>query len=162
MGVALLRRRAAAKSRCISALAGTGLDRCDALPASRGADLHVLGQPPVLPAQRRLPYGFPSDKPGARAQLESGRGRYGVPRTRRRERPCPDVAPTGGDPASPRSLRLDNGALCWDTMSDRVFTWRIAVDGAETSAVFEPAPLDRRGTVFVCAHGAGSHMHDRN
>ena len=47
-------------------------------------------------------------------------------------------------------------------MSDRVFTWRIAVDGAETSAVFEPAPLDRRGTVFVCAHGAGGHMHDRN
>ncbi len=38
--------------------------------------------------------------------------------------------------------------------------WRIAVDGTETSALFERAPGD--GPLFVCAHGAGGHMRDRN
>ena len=40
--------------------------------------------------------------------------------------------------------------------------WRIAVDGEETSAIFEPAANGSGGTVFVCAHGAGGHMRDRN
>jgi predicted alpha/beta-hydrolase family hydrolase len=38
-------------------------------------------------------------------------------------------------------------------------TWRIAVGGEETSAVFEPA-ASSAGAVFVCAHGAGGHMND--
>jgi predicted alpha/beta-hydrolase family hydrolase len=38
-------------------------------------------------------------------------------------------------------------------------TWRIAVDGDETSALFEPAASSARA-VFVCAHGAGGHMND--
>jgi predicted alpha/beta-hydrolase family hydrolase len=39
--------------------------------------------------------------------------------------------------------------------------WRIAVDGEETSAVFEPAAAEGRA-VFVAAHGAGSHMDHRS
>jgi predicted alpha/beta-hydrolase family hydrolase len=38
--------------------------------------------------------------------------------------------------------------------------WRIDVADAQTSAVFEPALQTPAGTVFVCAHGAGGHMHD--
>jgi hypothetical protein len=38
--------------------------------------------------------------------------------------------------------------------------WRIAVDGDETTAVFEPA-AGRQSAVFVSAHGAGGHMNDR-
>jgi predicted alpha/beta-hydrolase family hydrolase len=37
--------------------------------------------------------------------------------------------------------------------------WRIAVDGAETSVLFERAREE--GPIFVCAHGAGGHMRDR-
>lgn len=37
--------------------------------------------------------------------------------------------------------------------------WRIAVGGAEVSAVWEPAAESR--SVFVFAHGAGGHMGDR-
>lgn len=40
--------------------------------------------------------------------------------------------------------------------------WRVACDGAETSAVFEAATSGDTGVVFVCAHGAGGHMRDRN
>jgi len=47
-------------------------------------------------------------------------------------------------------------------MSNGVLQWRIAVGGAETSAVYEPAADGSDGTVFVCAHGAGGHMRDRN
>lgn len=39
--------------------------------------------------------------------------------------------------------------------------WRIAVDGEETSAVFEPASTTNSVGVLVCAHGAGGHMADR-
>jgi len=39
--------------------------------------------------------------------------------------------------------------------------WRVAVDGAETTALFEPATASGDGAVFVCAHGAGGHMADR-
>lgn len=39
--------------------------------------------------------------------------------------------------------------------------WTIPVDGAETSAVFEPAIGSDRLGVFVCAHGAGGNMNDR-
>jgi predicted alpha/beta-hydrolase family hydrolase len=38
-------------------------------------------------------------------------------------------------------------------------TWRIAVDGDETSAVFEPA-LAPGDAVYVCAHGAGGRIDD--
>ena len=38
--------------------------------------------------------------------------------------------------------------------------WCIAVDGDETSAVYEPA--DNAGAVFVAGHGAGSHMDHRS
>jgi predicted alpha/beta-hydrolase family hydrolase len=38
--------------------------------------------------------------------------------------------------------------------------WRIAVDGFETAAIYEPAADER--AVFVCAHGAGGHMRDRS
>ena len=40
-------------------------------------------------------------------------------------------------------------------------TWRVAVGGAETTALFEPADTSSPGVVFVCAHGAGGHMNDR-
>jgi predicted alpha/beta-hydrolase family hydrolase len=39
--------------------------------------------------------------------------------------------------------------------------WRVAVGAEATSAVFEPALDSPTGTLFVCAHGAGSHMADR-
>lgn len=45
-------------------------------------------------------------------------------------------------------------------MPNGTLRWRIAVDGAETSAIFEPAAGDSEGVVFVCAHGAGGHMRD--
>lgn len=39
-------------------------------------------------------------------------------------------------------------------------SWRVAVDGAETSALYEPAESDQLA-VFVAAHGAGGSMMDR-
>ena len=47
-------------------------------------------------------------------------------------------------------------------MSNGVLQWHIAVGGAETSAVFQPAADGSDEIVFVCAHGAGGHMRDRN
>jgi predicted alpha/beta-hydrolase family hydrolase len=40
-------------------------------------------------------------------------------------------------------------------------SWRVAVDGQETSAAFEPPEKSEQGAVFVCAHGAGGSMNDR-
>ena len=40
-------------------------------------------------------------------------------------------------------------------------SWRVAVDGGETTAVYEPALAPPSRAVFVCAHGAGGHMDDR-
>lgn len=37
---------------------------------------------------------------------------------------------------------------------------KIAVDGEETSAVFEPATIESQA-LFICAHGAGGNMSDR-
>ncbi len=39
--------------------------------------------------------------------------------------------------------------------------WRVAVGGAETTALFEPAALSVPCATFVFAHGAGGHMRDR-
>ena len=39
--------------------------------------------------------------------------------------------------------------------------WRVAVGAETTTAIFEPAAVSDRGTLFVCAHGAGGHMSDR-
>lgn len=39
-------------------------------------------------------------------------------------------------------------------------SWRVAVEGGETSALYEPAEGDQRA-VFVAAHGAGGSMLDR-
>lgn len=39
-------------------------------------------------------------------------------------------------------------------------TWRVAVDGTEVSAVFDPCP-DESAPVYVCAHGAGGNLADR-
>ena len=39
--------------------------------------------------------------------------------------------------------------------------WRVAVDGEETSALYEPADENQRA-VFVAAHGAGGNMSDRS
>jgi uncharacterized protein len=36
--------------------------------------------------------------------------------------------------------------------------WDVAVGGTRTTAVFEPSPAPFGDTVFVLAHGAGSHM----
>jgi|SoiMethySBSTD1v2_1073268.scaffolds.fasta_scaffold41026_4 predicted alpha/beta-hydrolase family hydrolase len=47
-------------------------------------------------------------------------------------------------------------------MNDPGHAWRVAVNGTETSALFEPAARGGLNTVFVCAHGAGGHMRDRN
>jgi predicted alpha/beta-hydrolase family hydrolase len=38
--------------------------------------------------------------------------------------------------------------------------WRIDVEGDVTSAIHEPATGGPTRAVFVCAHGAGGHMHD--
>lgn len=46
-------------------------------------------------------------------------------------------------------------------MPRSISQWRVAVNGEETSALFEPATQGDGGTVFVCAHGAGGHMEDR-
>jgi uncharacterized protein len=40
-------------------------------------------------------------------------------------------------------------------------TWRIAVDGTETSAIYEPTTASGSRGLFVCAHGAGGNMNDR-
>jgi len=40
-------------------------------------------------------------------------------------------------------------------------SWRVAVDGEETSALYEPADGNQRA-VFVAAHGAGGNMTDRS
>ena len=40
-------------------------------------------------------------------------------------------------------------------------SWRVAVDGEETSALYEPADGNQRA-VFVAAHGAGGNMMDRS
>jgi len=40
-------------------------------------------------------------------------------------------------------------------------SWRVAVDGEETSALYEPAHGNQRA-VFVAAHGAGGNMMDRS
>ena len=40
--------------------------------------------------------------------------------------------------------------------------WRIAVEGEETTAVFEPATEAGGKALFVAAHGAGSHMDHRS
>lgn len=42
-----------------------------------------------------------------------------------------------------------------------MISWRVALDGEETGALYEPAAEGRTETVFVCAHGAGGHMADR-
>ncbi len=39
-------------------------------------------------------------------------------------------------------------------------SWRVAFDGGETSALYEPAEGEQRA-VFVAAHGAGGNMMDR-
>jgi predicted alpha/beta-hydrolase family hydrolase len=39
-------------------------------------------------------------------------------------------------------------------------TWRVAVDGTEVSAAFDPCPHES-APVFVCAHGAGGNLADR-
>jgi predicted alpha/beta-hydrolase family hydrolase len=39
--------------------------------------------------------------------------------------------------------------------------WRIAVDGVETRAAYEPATSPTENAVYVCAHGAGGSMSDR-
>jgi predicted alpha/beta-hydrolase family hydrolase len=40
-------------------------------------------------------------------------------------------------------------------------TWQVAVGGEATTAVLEPPTGVDSGALFVCAHGAGGHMHDR-
>ena len=40
--------------------------------------------------------------------------------------------------------------------------WPVAVDGAETTAVFEPATSGKSAAVFVAGHGAGSHRDHRS
>lgn len=39
--------------------------------------------------------------------------------------------------------------------------WQVPVGGETSRAVFEPGRAAGRGTLFVCAHGAGGHMEDR-
>lgn len=46
-------------------------------------------------------------------------------------------------------------------MSREQTSWRIAVDGEETGALYEPATTSEAKAVFVCAHGAGGRMDDR-
>ena len=38
----------------------------------------------------------------------------------------------------------------------------LPIDGAQTSVIIEPPTRDDAGVAFVCAHGAGGHMRDRN
>jgi uncharacterized protein len=39
--------------------------------------------------------------------------------------------------------------------------WRIAVEGRETSAIYEPTTASESRGLFVCAHGAGGNINDR-
>jgi predicted alpha/beta-hydrolase family hydrolase len=48
------------------------------------------------------------------------------------------------------------------TGASRVPPLSLPVDGAQTSVLIEGATDDDTGVVFVCAHGAGGHMRDRN
>ena len=41
-------------------------------------------------------------------------------------------------------------------------TFLLPIDGAQTSVLIERPTGDDTGVVFVCAHGAGGHMRDRN
>jgi predicted alpha/beta-hydrolase family hydrolase len=45
------------------------------------------------------------------------------------------------------------------SVSERI-EWRVNVGTEVTTAVYEPAVTNRGTTLFVCAHGAGGHMHD--
>jgi len=47
-------------------------------------------------------------------------------------------------------------------MDNQVLQWRVPIDGAEISAVYESGSRGGDGIVFVCAHGAGGHMRDRS
>ena len=40
--------------------------------------------------------------------------------------------------------------------------WRVAISGDETRVVYDPPATGREEAVFVCAHGAGGSMTDRN
>jgi len=40
--------------------------------------------------------------------------------------------------------------------------WRVALEGEETTAVFEPAAAGKSKALFICAHGAGSDMNHRS
>jgi predicted alpha/beta-hydrolase family hydrolase len=40
--------------------------------------------------------------------------------------------------------------------------WRVPVEGAQVSAAFEPATAGKSEALFVCGHGAGSHMNHRS
>ena len=46
-------------------------------------------------------------------------------------------------------------------MTGSAAEWRVAVDGAETTALFERATGTPGRALFVCAHGAGGHSQDR-
>jgi uncharacterized protein len=48
------------------------------------------------------------------------------------------------------------------TLTPNSVTWRIAVEGEETTAVLEPAAPQAGKALFVAAHGAGSHMEHRS
>lgn len=45
-------------------------------------------------------------------------------------------------------------------MTQTTLSWRVAVDGTDVSAVFDPCDV-AEAPVFVCAHGAGGNLADR-
>lgn len=47
-------------------------------------------------------------------------------------------------------------------LNDGALEWRVDVEGTNTSVLFQPAACPAEDVVFVCAHGAGGHMRDRN
>ena len=71
---------------------------------------------------------------------------------------------TGAADAS--SAAPDGRRACAADVDSRAATaaaarWTVAVDGAQTVALFEPAAAHGCSAVFVCAHGAGGHSRDR-
>jgi predicted alpha/beta-hydrolase family hydrolase len=89
----------------------------------------------------------------SRSLAGSRESRCCIPRQGKGERSCADL--------SRSSRRVASTPLVTMSMNDTGLQWRIAVVGAQVTAICERAPEDH-GIVFVCAHGAGGHMRDRS
>jgi uncharacterized protein len=58
-------------------------------------------------------------------------------------------------------MNLPKALACGIDEEYDVTEWRVPVGAETTAAIFESATASARGTLFVCAHGAGGYMSDR-